>query len=190
MTIPAKQRLTALEYLAFERASEIKHEYIGGALVAMAGASAAHNIIVANIIASLHGQVRDRNCTVFPSDMRLRIIRQDVYTYPDIMIVCGDVSYEDDALDSVTNPTVLIEVLSPTTESYDRGKKSQHYRSIPSLREYLLVAQAEQHIEHFIRYSEHQWLLSELTAEQPTVRLAAIGCDLALEAIYAKVPGF
>lgn len=189
MTVPAKERLTAAEYLAFERASATKHEYISGSIVAMAGASAAHNIIVANIIASLHGQVRDRNCTVFPSDMRLRMMPQDAYAYPDIMIVCGDVSYEDDSLDSVTNPTVLIEVLSPTTESYDRGKKSQYYRSIPSLREYLLVAQAEKHIEHFIRFSDHQWLLSELTAEQPAVRLSSIACDLALDAIYAKVPG-
>jgi Uma2 family endonuclease len=176
------------EYLSFERASETKHAFFDGVIVAMAGASAAHNIITANIVASLHAQVRRRNCTVFPSDMRLRVEEPRTYTYPDIMVVCGNVVYADEAQDTVENPTVIIEVLSPSTETYDRGKKAQIYRAIPSLREYVLVAQDGQRIEHFVRHSEHQWLFTELTDPRAAITLPSIDCTLLFDDVYDKVP--
>ncbi len=188
MTAQPERVWSPEEYLAFERASESKHEYINGKIIAMAGASAAHNIITGNILARLHRHVQDRPCIVFPSDMRLKIAPHRTYTYPDVTVVCGSVIYDDDEQDTLLNPIVLIEVLSPSIEVYDRGKKSQRYRTIPSLHEYLLVAQDSQHIEHFVRYSEHQWLLSEITHDQATIHLPSLECTLLLADVYAKVP--
>jgi Uma2 family endonuclease len=179
---------TVDEYLRFERASESKHEYTNGTVHAMAGASAAHNTITGNIFASLHGQLRSRPCTLFPSDMRLKIPQEHSYTYPDIAVVCGEIVYDDSEQDTLLNPTVLIEVLSPSTEMYDRGKKSQRYRMLPSLREYLLVAQDIPYIEHFVRYSDHQWLLSDVRSTQTALLLPSIDCTLLFSDIYAKVP--
>ncbi|WP_129626324.1 Uma2 family endonuclease [Candidatus Oscillochloris fontis] len=188
MTMQPIRIWSSEEYLAFERTSEVKHTFFDGVIVAMAGASAAHNIITANIVASLHFQVRQRNCTVFPSDMRLKIETTRTYTYPDIMVVCGDIQYAHEAQDTLENPTVIIEVLSPSTEIYDRGKKAQIYRTIPSLQEYLLVAQDGQHVEHFVRYAEHQWLFTECADAQTPIMLPSIECTLLFEDIYAKVP--
>lgn len=188
MTAQPKRTWTVAEYLDFERNSETKHEYFGGEIFAMAGASAAHNIITANIVASLHSQVFQRNCTVFPSDMRLKVERHNLYTYPDITVVCGEVQYEDTEQDNVLNPTVIIEVLSPSKENYDRGKKSQYYRTIPSLQEYLLVSQDGHHIEHFTRHSEHQWLFSEVTDTESVFQLTSIDCRLTMGDVYHKVP--
>lgn len=131
MTAQPKRTWTVEEYLDFERRSETKHEYFGGEIFAMAGVSAAHNIITANIVAILHRQVFQRNCTVFPSDMRLKVERHHLYTYPDITVVCGEVHYEDTAQDNLLNPTIIIEVLSPSTENHDRGKKSQYHQRHP-----------------------------------------------------------
>ena len=188
MTAQPKQAWTTADYLAFERRSASKHEYAAGTLVAMAGASAAHNIITANIVASLHRQVLHRNCTVFPSDMRLKVLQANLYTYPDVTVVCGDVQYEDAAQDNVLNPTLLVEVLSPSTENYDRGRKAHYYRTIPSLQAYLLVAQDRQHIEHFTRHSVYQWLFAEVTSVDQPIYLAALDCTLTLTEIYHKVP--
>jgi len=188
MTAQPNQLMTVSAYLAFERSSDLKHEYLNGEVLAMAGASAAHNIITANLLASLHTQVRRRNCTVFPSDMRLGILQQGIYVYPDIMVVCGELVFGDTEQDTLTSPAIIIEVLSSSTETYDRGKKSQHYRTIPSLQEYLLVAQDAQHIEHFVRYSAHQWLFSEVTKERGKLQIASIDCTLQLEDVYDKVP--
>jgi Uma2 family endonuclease len=188
MTAQTNKRMTVAEYLAFERSSETRHEYIAGDILAMSGASAAHNVITANTIARLHGQLLQRNCTVFPSDMRLGLTQQNIYVYPDVTVVCGDIEFGDAEQDTILNPRVIIEVLSPSTENYDRGKKSQYYRAIPSLQEFLLIAQDEQYIEHFVRYSEHQWLFSEITEEQALVYLASIDCTLHLKDVYNKVP--
>jgi Uma2 family endonuclease len=187
MTAPASFIMTVDEYLAFERNHEEKHEYIAGHVYAMSGASAAHNIITANTLAGLHGHVRQRNCTVFPSDMRLGIPNQKLYVYPDIMVVCGDVQFGDNEQDTLLNPVIIIEVLSPSTEQYDRGTKAQYYRSIPSLQEYLLIAQEDRYIEHFVRYSEHQWLLSEITDDQGSVYLASIEYTIQLDEVYEKI---
>lgn len=111
-----------------------------------------------------------------------------MYTYPDVTVVCGEMEFEDNEQDTLLNPTLIVEVLSPSTEKYDRGKKSQYYRTIPSLKEYLLVTQDGQHIEHFVRYAENQWLFSEVSHAENVVHLASIDCTLTLAAVYEKVP--
>ncbi len=188
MTVPTYTKMSVAEYLSFERSSETKHEYIAGHILAMSGASAAHNVITVNTLAVIHSQVSQRGCTVFPSDMRLGIVQQNIYVYPDITVVCGDVEFSDTEQDTLLNPTIIIEVLSPSTENYDRGKKSHYYRAIPTLQEYLLIAQDEPYIEHFVRYSAHQWLFSEVTAAQESIHLASIDCTLQLKDIYNKIP--
>jgi Uma2 family endonuclease len=187
MTAQTHVQMTVAEYLAFERAHEQKHEYIDGYVRAMSGASVAHNIIVSNTLARLHNHVLERDCTVFPSDMRLGLVEQKSYVYPDIMVVCGELQFADAEQDTLVNPIIIIEVLSPSTEQYDRGKKSQYYRTIPSLQEYLLIAQDEPYVEHFVRYAEHQWLLTEITAGQGSVHLVTINYTLQLEDIYKRV---
>lgn len=182
-----KQKRSIEEYLAFERASDTKHEYFQGDVFAMAGGTARHSIITTNISASLHSQVRQRICTVYSSDMRVKVQQHTLYTYPDVSVVCGESQYEDEREDTLLNPTVIIEVLSPSTENYDRGKKSQFYRTIPSLQEYILVAQDDIHIEHFVRHSDHQWLFSETTLRDREILLASIDCSVALEDVYARI---
>lgn len=187
MTAQPTSMMTVEAYLAFERASTTKHEYLDGAIHAMSGASVAHNIITGNIFASLHLQMQQCPCTVFPSDMRLGLLAQRTYVYPDVMVVCGELEYADTQQDTLLNPIVIIEVLSPSTENYDRRKKSHYYRMIPSLQEYLLVAQDEPYLEHFVRHSEHQWLFTERTQDTTLIRFSAIDCVLRIEEVYAKV---
>jgi Uma2 family endonuclease len=160
----------------------------------MAGASLAHNLIAGNTLASLHSQLRGKPCTIYPSDMRLKVSRTGLYTYPDISIVCGEPQLEDKYGDTLLNPIILIEVLSPSTETYDRGKKFQHYRTLASLREYILIAQDSYRVEHYIRQSHEamgeitdQWLLSDVIGIESRLPLPAIVCSLTLADIYEKV---
>lgn len=178
---------TVEDYLAFERASEEKHEFIGGDLLLMTGASRKHNLITLNTGASLHRQLADRDCEAYMSDMRVRIPRSKDYTYPDVVVVCDEPQFEDDELDTLLNPTVLIEVLSPSTEHYDRGTKFHLYREIVSLSEYILIAQDTPRVEHYIRQKDGLWLFSATTALDTTLTLPSINCTLALTDIYAKV---
>lgn len=186
MALPEKF-VTPEEYLAFERASEIKHEYLGGEVYAMTGASRNHNKIVANTLASLHGQLRKSPCEIYPSDMRVKTRSPVLYTYPDITIVCDEPQFEDTILDTLLNPTVIIEVLSPSTEAYDRGNKFRHYRTIPSLQEYVLIAQDSRRIERYLRQPNNEWLLSEAAGPDATLTLPSIQCELALADVYEKV---
>ena len=126
--------ITPEEYLRLERASQEKHEYFKGEIFAMTGATENHNIIAGSTFAALYSELRKKPCQIYPSDMRVRIPATGLYTYPDISVVCGTPEFEDDGLDTLLNPTVIIEVLSPSTEPYDRGKKFQHYRTIPTLK--------------------------------------------------------
>ena len=187
MTALPHQYHTPASYLEFERASEEKHEFLAGEIFAMAGASERHNLIMGNTLASLHGQLRGRDCRVYPSDMRVKIAATGLYTYPDISVVCGGSEFEDDQRDTLLNPAVIIEVLSPTTEAYDRGKKFQHYRTLASLQEYLLIAQDVPRIEHYVRQPDNQWLLSDLGGGSGAVHLPSIGCALALVDVYEGV---
>lgn len=174
------------EYLAWEREADFKSEYVNGRIYAMAGASLAHNRITGNVHAFLFAQLRGGPCEPFMADMRLKVRATGLYAYPDVMVACDDARYETDGLDTLLDPTVLIEVLSPATEVWDRTGKFAHYRYLPSLREYVLIAQDRMHVEVFARRGE-QWLFSELSRPDDVLRLESIGCDLALSEIYERV---
>ena len=177
------------EYLDIERTRADRHEYIAGAVYAMAGGSEQHNLIVGNVYASLHAQLRRRQCTVYPSDMRVRIPQIPRYTYPDISVVCGTAEFEDSRRDTLLNPTVIFEVLSPSTEKHDRGTKFKHYWSLPSIHEYILIAQETYRLERFARHPDEPqiYLFNVYIDPKNQVSLSAIDCTLLLADIYEKV---
>jgi Uma2 family endonuclease len=179
--------LTPGEYLAIERRAEFRSEYIEGEIVAMTGASRRHNLIVANLTGELRQQLKSRPCELYPSDMRIRIPSGKLYTYPDIVVVCGEPQFEDAYVDTLLNPTLIIEVLSESTESYDRGKKFGYYRTLESLREYGLLAQDEYRLEQYVKQADGRWLLSEFKGLEATVKLASIECNLQLTEVYDRV---
>lgn len=182
----ALKRATLDEYLALDRASDVKHEYFAGFIYAMAGASYAHGIITGNLIGELRDALRDRPCGVIPNDLRVRT-RSTLYTFPDVVVVCGPPEFEGDRRDIVLNPSLVIEVLSPSSEAWDRGQKFEHFRSIPSLKEYVLVAQDHVHIEHFLRQPSGQWLLTEYGDLNSRVQFPSLDVSIAVTEIYAKV---
>jgi len=187
MSALPQRYMTPQEYLKFERGQEQKHEYWNGQIYLMAGASARHHLITANVIANLHFQLKGRNCSVYPNDMRLRVPATGLYTYPDALVVCGKAEFEDAEEDVLLNPTIIVEVLSKSTEHYDRGDKFRNYRTLPSLHEYLLIAQNEQRVEHYVRQTNAEWLLSEVDDPGGTITLPAIACTLAMADLYDKV---
>jgi Uma2 family endonuclease len=182
----AKRSWTSAEYLAAERASPTKHEFFDGEIFAMAGASFEHNKIVGNLVGELRSALRHRPCDVTPSDLRVKVPATGLYTYPDVTVLCGDPLFEDDGRDTLLNPTVLVEVLSESTEGYDRGKKFRNYRSIATFREYVLVAQDGVAVERYTRGDDGVWSLHESGAGERLV-LASIGCEIAVDEIYLKV---
>lgn len=176
------------EYLAFERASETKHEFLNGEVFAMAGSSLAHNRLCANLGGLLYQRLRGGPCEAFPSDLRVLIESVGLYTYPDLSVVCGEPELAGGAeLDTLLNPKILIEVLSESTEDYDRGRKFFFYRSIPSLDTYVLVAQDRVHVECFTRHPDTQWRLSEWTRLDEQLELPSLDLRLPLAEIYAGV---
>ena len=182
-----KTRLSPQEYLVLERKSQIRSEYLDGDMVAMSGGSREHNLIVTNIVGELRAQLKGRAGEVYPSNMRVKISPTGLYTYPDVVAVCGEPQFEDSNVDTLMNPAVVMEVLSDSTESYDRGLKFGHYRKIESLVEYLLVAQDEYRIEQFVRQSEGPWLRSQISGLKGKIELPAIQCSLDMSEIYDKV---
>jgi Uma2 family endonuclease len=187
MAALSKVYVTPAEYLVPERQSEYKSEYLNGQIFAMAGAGEDHNLIAINVGAELRSQLRRRPCKVYPGNMRVKVSATGLYTYPDVSVVCGAAQFEDEKRDTLLNPTVIVEVLSESTESYDRGKKFQQYRTIESVAEYVLVAQDAYHVEHYLRQPDGQWLLSEADGPEATIHLPTINCDLALADVYEKV---
>ncbi|NUQ38775.1 MAG: Uma2 family endonuclease [Caldilineales bacterium] len=179
--------LTPQEYLTRERRAMTKSEYLNGEVFAMAGASKEHNLITVNIAASLHGQLRRRPCTVYANDMRVKVRPSGLYTYPDVVVVCGQAEFEDEQVDTLLNPTLLIEVLSDSTEAYDRGRKFDHYRALASLQEYLLVTSQAAAVDQFVRQPDGRWLLTAYRGSGAVVNSAAIDCRLPLAEIYDKV---
>jgi Uma2 family endonuclease len=180
-------RYTPAEYLEMERHSETRHEYLDGEIFAMGGASRRHNLISLNIAAELRAGARGRPCEVYAHDMRVRIEATGLYTYPDVVAVCGEPRFEDMEVDTLLNPTCLAEVLSKSTEDYDRGAKFEGYRTVPSLREVLLVAQDRPHIVHYLRQPDGSWLLSEIRDPEGTLTLASLACELRMAEVYARV---
>ena len=187
MSSQTQSRLTPEEYLALERQAETRSEYLNGELFAMSGASRRHNLITVNITAGLHAQLRQRPCEVYASDMRLKVSPTGLCTYPDVVVVCETPQFEDAELDTLLNPTLIVEVLSRSTEDYDRGGKFEHYRRLDSLQEYLLVAQDRCHVVHYTRELAQTWLLSETTQFDDRLRLPSAGAELLVADMYARV---
>lgn len=187
MSAIPKTRLSPEDYLAMERTSIEKSEYYKGEVFAMAGAGNNHNIITANIIITIGSFLKGKSCTVYPSDMRLHIPQNSLYTYPDVMIVCGQKRFLDDKKDTILNPVLIVEVLSPNTEAYDRGEKFRLYRSIPLLQEYMMVDSRRCSVEKYSRNEEGSWVLAEAQDLQASIHLSCIDFDLALQDVYAQV---
>ncbi len=186
MASQPKRYYTPEEYLALERAADYKSEYVAGEIFAMAGASEDHNTIAGNIFRLLGNQFQGGPCRVYISDMRVQVAATGMYTYPDVVAVCGPREFADAHRDTLLNPTVVVEVLSPSTEAYDRGAKAAYYRRLPALAEYMLVAQDQMHIEHYARQGAG-WFLTELAAPDDLLRLPALDAALPLAAIYENV---
>jgi Uma2 family endonuclease len=186
MVAEPRTLITREEYLALERASEQKHEYIAGEMVAMVGGSPKHSQIAVNTSTTLNMQLRARPCIVYSSDLRVAIRTMDVYTYPDVTVVCGEPRFDSDG-DGLLNPMVIVEVLSPGTEGYDRGRKFLRYQRIQSFREYVLISQDSPVVERFARQPDGQWLWSATENLDESVALLSIDCTLALADVYAKV---
>jgi len=175
--------MTYPQYLAAEASAEVRHEYLAGEVWAMAGGTIEHGALAAAIGRELGGALRGKPCRVFSSDVRVRIAETDLATYPDLSVVCGSLATAPDDEDAITNPIVLVEVLSDSTEAYDRGAKSAHYRRIASLREYVLVSQAEPRVEVFRRSEGGRWELIEARPGE-TIELASLGVELDVAALY------
>ena len=185
-TVP-KHYVTPEEYLQREKDAEFRSEYFRGEMFAMAGASANHNLIVGNCVQTLGQQLKKKPCRVYPSDLKLRIEATGLYTYPDLSVVCGEPELECNGVDVLLNPVVLIEVLSDSTEAYDRGKKFEHYRTIPCLKHYVLIAQDRHSIDCFSRTPDGSWLLTSCQSLDEKVELEAIDSQLAAAEVYDKV---
>jgi Uma2 family endonuclease len=182
----AERLLSAEEYLRWERRQPGKHEYVHGAAVAMAGATIAHNKIVANVLRALGNALVDRPCSVLASDTRVHIPASGNYRYPDASVACDPIQREDGELDTLLNPSVLVEVLSENTEAMDRGPKFREYRSIPSFRDYLLVDQNEPLVEHYVRQDSGLWTYRDAGPDD-RITLASCGVEIRVSELYLKV---
>lgn len=187
MSLQPQSYLSPADYLVIERNAEFKSEYFNGEMFAMSGASEAHNIIVVNVSAELRQHLKKRPCKLYANDMRVKVSPTGLYTYPDLVVVCGQAQFNDAHLDTLLNPTLIIEVLSDSTEAYDRGRKFAHYRSLASLAEYVLIAQDRPQVESYRRQPDQHWLLTESRSLESVLRLDSIDGDLALAEVYDKV---
>ena len=187
MTTRPDVRLTPEEYLRIERAAEWKSEYIDGEMFAMAGASPRHVLIATNIAGELRSQLRERPCTVYTADLRVATDKRRHYTYPDVVVACELPQFVDEHQDTITNPTLIAEVLSESTEKYDRGAKFERYRAVATLAEYLLVSQERVHVELYTRQPDGGWILREWNDPGAEIDLASLQCRLKVAEVYAKV---
>lgn len=180
-----KNNMTPDEYLAMERSSlDIKHEFFNGEIFAMVGAKINHIRINANLTGELRNKFKGNNstCEVLPNDMRVKI--ETGYVYPDIAISCGDAKFEDNKFDTLTNPIVIMEILSDSTEAFDRGKKFAYYRTIPTLQAYILVSQDEYHVEQYIRRNNGKWEYCSYKGADQILKIESVNCELPLSEIY------
>jgi Uma2 family endonuclease len=179
--------ITPEEYLEVERRAEYKNEYFDGVIYAMVGASRRRNLIGLNVGSELRNQLRGRDCETYVSDMRVKIQSANLYTYPDVAVVCGQPRFEDAEVDTLLNPTLVVEVLSKSTASYDRTTKFGYYRTLESLAEYLLIAQDRYKVEQYTKQPGGKWLLADISSPESVVELTSVGCTLALKDIYERV---
>jgi Uma2 family endonuclease len=176
--------LTEEQYLRIEREAECKSEFHDGRMYAMAGASPNHALLTVGMISQLYRQMPS-GCRVFSSDLRIKVAPTGLYTYPDCSVICGDLQYSGDQKDVVLNPLLIVEVLSPSTEAYDRGKKFESYRIIESFREYLLIHQDRRHVEHYSKQDDGSWVLREHSGVEGSVSIARLGATISLGELYA-----
>ena len=187
MSSPAPTLFTEAEYVALERASEQKHEFVDGVIVGMAGARPPHNVICANLIAALVNLCRDKGCLTMTSDQRVHVPATRLYAYPDVSVTCGERRYDDKDPPSLLNPTILIEVTSDSTEDFDRGTKFLHYQSIAELREYVIVSHREGRVDHYRKQGDGEWHLFTHKAADGSIELAALRGAVKLSDVYAAV---
>src|SRR5215813_12335446 len=185
----AKRRYTLEEYLELEKNAEERHVYYNGEVVAMSGASLRHNRIVRNLIRAIDARLAGKPCEVLPTDMRIKVPKALPYRYADLVVVCGEPVIEDmQGLEVLVNPLIICEVLSASTEAYDRGIKFFEYQSITSFQEYVLVAQDCPHITHYARQEHGQWLRSDLYGVAEQLVLRVLDCAIPIAEIYRQVP--
>ncbi|KAA1261439.1 hypothetical protein LF1_39870 [Rubripirellula obstinata] len=187
MSTAPQSFLTPQQYLTCEREASFKSEFYRGETFAMAGASREHNLIVGNIVGEVRNSLKSRDCEVYPSDLRVKVSATGLYTYPDATVVCEDPQFEDDQMDTLINPTVLFEVLSKSTESYDRGTKFAQYRSIASLKEVVLITQDRFSVESFVRRDDGSWLLRETVTLDESAEFSSISVTVPMSEIYRNV---
>jgi Uma2 family endonuclease len=181
------QYYSATEYFVLEERAEGRSEYYDGELLAMSGGTANHNRIAVNLTSLLNAALDEKGCEVFVNDLRVQIAKQHHYTYPDLVVVCGDLEFVENRQDTIANPLLIIEVLSASTRDYDRGSKFAAYRTIPTLREYLLVESEMQHVEAFRRSMEDVWQLRDYDQENAQVLLESVQVTVSLRDIYKRV---
>jgi Uma2 family endonuclease len=188
MSAQSQPSLTPEQYLELERAAlDVRSEYYNSRMYAMSGGTHPHAIVIGNLARELGIALKKGPSVVTTSDMRVRVSKTGLYTYPDIVVVCDPPQYGDRRHDTGLNPTLIIEVLSPSTEAYDRGFKFAQYRALESLQEYALVSQSEPRVEIFRRQSSGDWLLSEAAGTEAVCRFDSVSCAVALKDIYDKV---
>lgn len=186
-SVAAETLFAPEEYIASERKAMVKSEYLKGQIIAMSGASLAHTRITLDIATELNIQLRGGDCEVITNDMRVKTGPKGAYFYPDVVAFCGDPQFEDNVFDTLLNPILVIEVLSSSTEVYDRGEKFSHYQELASLREYILVSQDRVRVEQY-RLLKTQWVETEYQRYEDVLPLVSIGCELPLQDIYRRVP--
>ena len=187
MSALPKPRFTPEQYLEMERQADYRSEYLSGEIFAMAGATEAHNLIVTNVVGELRSRLRGRPCRTYPSDMKVEVGPAGLFTYPDVSVVCGEPRFHDDRRDMVQNPKLVVEVLSSSTEAYDRGGKFAQYRRLDSLTDYLMISPSEYRAELFVRQPDNQWLLLEITGNQGAVVIESLDCELPMAEVYDRV---
>lgn len=187
MSNDPKKNMTAQEYLEFERASQAKHEFFRGDVYAMSGASRAHNLICSNLVRGLHQQFDNRSCEVYSSDMRVKVDQTGLYTYPDVVVCCGDIKFEDGVSDTLLNPQLIVEVLSESTETYDRSTKFRHYQKLEPLKEYVIVSQKDPFVEVYKLVNDQKWTYKTASSLQEEIEFESIGCCLKMSEIYDRV---
>ena len=186
-SLAAETLLTPEEYLASARKATLKNEYLNGKPLAMSGASRAHNLITLDIATELNIQLRERDCEVYTSAMRVRTSPTGAYFYPDVVVVCDKPRFEDNVFDTLLNPIIVVEVLSPSTEANDRGEKFARYQELAFLREYILVSHDRIRVEHY-HLIKTQWVQTEFHTYKDVMPLGSIDCKLPLQDIYRRVP--
>lgn len=187
MAIAKKDFLTVEEYFELEDNSEEKYQYFKGEVFMMAGGTANHNRIAGNLFANLRELFKGKPCEAFTSDMKIQIEASDLFTYPDVSVVCGEIDFYENRQDTISNPKIVFEVLSESTKDYDRGTKFLLYRSLESLTDYVLVSQSEVRIEHFHKNDKGIWSLKEIVSLEEIFSLSSPSCEISVKEIYERV---